>query len=547
MKNLLSILSIIFILSFFTTVAYSQDSPAVGYTQFMAVDYSAPNIVYSATLGQGLLKSTDYGESWNLICSQADKNEFHVIKVDPKNSSRLFAGGSRSGLLLSTDKGISWKQIGLKDVSICDIAIDETNPVRIFVLANEGVYSNENIEKNEWKLSFDYIKYVAEFTKTKLPTIDKSDTTRRGRRGNRALWSYSRFQKIAVSPHNPNTIIVAARWEGGYHRSDDGGKTWRHETLSGIYRRVDVIYFHPKDPNIICVGTHHQGLFKTFNNGKSWVPHSDGLRSQIRLPYYGAYLISGFTVDNNNPDNFYSGSDFSNWKSTNGGLSWQELDKSLTCEFVRTMAVDPKNPKIVYAGSNVGMYKSTDAGNSWGSINVGLNKAKIIKTFSVKTAEGELQYALSEQYPFVFRKSGNDRWKSFSWLLAEYGAKVGKDLYFDDKSKQLVLVSDSGNYISDDYGYRWHGKNSEIPFIKVKSDVKELKLSHEPDLKNNYVFNLQLTGDVFFNDKLVDSLYRKPPYISLQIVEEGYPYNGTVPAWRTNIDDYLKFDIICQY
>jgi hypothetical protein len=261
------------------------------------------------------------------------------------------------------------------------------------------------------------------------------------------------------------------------------------------------------------------------------------------LPYYGAYLISGFAADNTNPDIFYSGSDYSNWKSTNGGASWQELDKSLTCEFVRSMAVDPRNPNIVYAGSNVGMFKSTDAGKSWRSINVGLSKVKIIKTISVTTADGSWQYALSEQYPFVFRKSGDERWKSFSWLLAEYGAKIGKDLYYDDTAQQLVFVSDTGNFTSDDYGYRWRGKGSEILFATVKSEVKELKLSNAPDLTNNYAFTIGLTGDVFFNDALVDSLYRKPPYISLQIVEEGYPYNGTVPIWRINVDDYLIMTI----
>ena len=67
-----------------------------------------------------------------------------------------------------------------------------------------------------------------------------------------------------------------------------------------------------------------------------------------------------------------------------------------------------------------------------------------------------------------------------------------------------------------------------------------MKLSHAPDVSQNYVFTVKLTGDVFFNDTLVDPLYRKPPYISLQLVEEGYPYNGTIPAWRINIDDCLN-------
>ena len=514
----------IFLLLFFYLPVQSQHNPAVNYIQYISIDYLEPNTVYAASIGQGLFKSTDYGESWTLKYDTTIIKSFYVVIPDPVNPQRLFAGGQRSGVLLSTDKGETWKSIGLTNITINDITIDKNNPNRLFILTSEGVYSNQNIEKEKWVLCFDHNKYIRDSLKVTLPAMFNR---------------YSRFQKIAISPFYPNTIIVGARMEGGFYRSDDGGKTWRHETISGIYRRVDVIHFHQTDPNVFYLGTHHQGMFKTFNFGKSWVPLSDGLQPQIRLPHYGAYLISGFATDKNDTNTFYSGSDFSNWKSTDGGENWFELDKTLTQEFIRAMAIDPVNPNIVYAGSNIGMYKSTDAGKSWYAINVGFREVKIKKKINVQSDEDEIQFALVENHPFVFRKTGNKQWTSIGWLLSSYGIRVGKDIYFDDIKKELVLVSNVGNFISKDYGFRWNDKQSLIEFAYAKSEVKELKLDN-PNFNNKYVVTVTLTGDVFFDDTLVDSLYRKPPYISLQVVEVGYPYNETVPAWSINIDDCLK-------
>ncbi|HEY9187529.1 MAG TPA: hypothetical protein VIR55_06460 [Ignavibacteria bacterium] len=525
-KNLYYFFKIILLFIFFNYFAFSQDKPSKAYIQDIEIDYSSTNIVYAATLGQGLFKSTNYGEKWVLIVDTTKYREFNVIKLFPNNPNKLITGGEKTGLLLSEDKGNTWKEIGLQNKTICDISIDEKNPERIFVLTEEGIYFNNNIKEDKWQLSFDYKSYIdtAYKNKDKFP-----------------YWYYTRFQRIAINPYNPNMILASARWEGGYYQSNDGGKKWIHKTISGIFRRVDGIFFHPKDPNIIYLGTHHQGLFASYNGGVSFVPHSDGLKPQIRTPYYGAYLISGFTIDPSNPKIFYTGSDYSNWKTTNGGLSWFELDKSLTCEFVRTMSVDPKNSNIVYAGSNVGVYKSTDKGKTWKAINNGFREFNFDKIIEVKLKGKMYLYGLSKDYPFVYRKSNNDSWKSFSWLLSEYQIKEGKDIYYDKKNKILVLVTDKGDYISKDEGYRWCGEGSKIEFKPLKSDKNEIK--NNVSDSNSFVLNILLDGKVFFDDAFVESYYKKPPYISLQLVEEGYPYNNTIPLWCVNIKNSLKFDV----
>lgn len=520
------LLNLLILIITFKTITFAQNKPAKAYIQDIEIDNSSTNIVYAATLGQGLFKSTNYGEKWELIVDTSKYREFNVIKLFPDNFNKIITGGEKTGLLFSEDQGITWKDIGLKNKTICDISIDVKNPRRVFVLTEDGIYFNNNINENNWQLSFDYKNYI--------------DTTYKIK-NNFPYWYYTRFQKIAINPHNPDMILASARWEGGYYQSNDGGKTWIHKTVSGIFRRVDVICFHPKDPHIIYLGTHHQGLFASYNGGESFVPHSDGLKPQIRTPYYGAYLISGFTLDPSNPKTFYTGSDYSNWKSTNGGLSWFELDKSLTCEFVRTMSVDPKNSNIVYAGSNIGVYKSTDKGKTWKAINNGFKEFEFDKIIEVKIKGRKYLYGLSKEYPFVYRKSSGEGWKSFSWLLSEYQIKEGKDIYYDEKNKILILVTDKGNYLSRDEGYRWSGEGSINEFKSIKSDINEIK-NYVSD-SDSFVLNISLDGEVFFDDTYVESYYKNPPYISLKLVEEGYPFNNTLPIWSVNIKNSLKFNV----
>jgi photosystem II stability/assembly factor-like uncharacterized protein len=495
--------------------------PASAYVQEIAIDYSNSDIVYVATIGAGLFKSENGAHTWQEINASAGFKEYFVVRLDPADPSRLFSGGTGTGLWLSDDKGENWLQIGLQGITICDIAIDPTDSRRIFVLAPDGVYRNRDITRNEWEHVFDYGGFLEQNWKGTHPD---------------QLWQYSRFQKIAINPHNPMIIFLGARWEGGYHRSDDGGDTWGHHWISGIFRRVDPILFHPEDPDIVYAGTHHQGLFKSFNGGISWISYSIGIAPQIRSQFYGAYLISGIVFEPGNPEVMYTGSDFSNWKTRDGGLSWQELGKTLTCEFARSFAVDPIRTDVIYAGTNVGMYKSYDAGETWISVNRGFPPRTVKQILPVSIDGEDFHYALVLGRPAVYRRpiTGNTDWISMSWLLYADGDSLG----YDPAGNELILYTKDGEIRSTDGGFRWN--TDEIQFATVVSPVLEAPVDNvAPDIET-FALDIEITGDVFFDDSLVDPLYRRPPYVSLQLVTDGYPCDNSVPVWEKNFERHLK-------
>jgi photosystem II stability/assembly factor-like uncharacterized protein len=514
----------ILFLSSAVTALCGTGVPGKAYIQHLAIDPQQPQIIYAATTSAGLYKSVDRGENWQRIDNCDTTTAFHVIRIDPRNHNRLICGGRDSGVWISRNQGKTWSRAGMDRQTICDLVFHPRNSNIVYLLARDGVYYSPDTSRKEWKQLFDYLRFQK---KHPVPYPHQP-------------WPYSRFQKIAVNPHHPEQIFIGGRWEGGYHRSDDGGKTWQHKWISGMFRRVDPILFHPTDPDRIFVGTHHQGLFVSYNNGKSWISMSRGIAPEKRTPFYGAYLISGLTCDPQNPDILYSGSDFSNWKSVDGGISWQELGATLTCRFARAMAVDPQHPATVYAGTNIGVYRSDNGGNTWAFKSNGFPPVSIQDTLTAKLDETYL-YMLSDGTPAVYRKSADSSdhdWHPMSWHLD----CAGEELDFYKDSDELALYTGAVAYVSSDGGFRWSD-----PRVHYRDMSNSRKAVTEAPLKASdddcWRFRVVLRGNPFCHDRYVGLYYQRPPYISLQLVSKDYPVDKSIPVWQSNFDCCEEVDV----
>ena len=236
-----------------------------------------------------------------------------------------------------------------------------------------------------------------------------------------------------------------------------------------------------------------------------------------------------------NPDIMVTGSDYSNWKTVDGGKTWQEFDKSLSCEFARTMAIDPENPDIIYAGTNVGIYKTTDGGKTWVPKNNGFPKLEIEKSIKARFGSKEYIYALIGKNR-IYRKActGDSAWLSLSWLLRD----EIKDIAYDSTKSQLLLITDKGIIKSSDEGFRW--EQSHVEYTEVQSPVVQAPFNADLQNKNVRTLDVELQGKVFFEDSLVEKMYQNPPYISLQLVSLDYPRDKSVPLWTGNFERYLK-------
>ena len=79
----------------------------------------------------------------------------------------------------------------------------------------------------------------------------------------------------AVSPHDPNLVLVACDMTGAYI-SEDGGKSWR---MFNLRSPVKFFAFDPLDPQVIYAGA--EVLWRSADRGRTWslvYPSDSGAR-----------------------------------------------------------------------------------------------------------------------------------------------------------------------------------------------------------------------------------------------------------------------------
>jgi len=65
-------------------------------------------------------------------------------------------------------------------------------------------------------------------------------------------------------------------------------------------------------------------------------------------------------------------------KSTDGGITWSQMNNGLTNRYIQSLAIDPQNTNIIYAGVEGGsVYRSTDGGQNWAEVKEGLVNATV--------------------------------------------------------------------------------------------------------------------------------------------------------------------------
>jgi photosystem II stability/assembly factor-like uncharacterized protein len=218
------------------TPPQADEAPAAAYIRSLAVHPTQAGLLFAASPGGGLYRSEDGADSWQRIDPTPVSSIYHVVKLAPGEPDRVYAGGEPTGVWVSDDQGETWQERGPPGLRVLDLALDPNRPNRVWVLAPEGVWRGEGAAAADWRLVLDYTAWQEQHRQPDWPTDGP--------------WPMIPFQKITVDPHRPDTVLVGARWEGGYHQSDDGGATWRHVAVSGLFRRVDLIEVHPTRPEV---------------------------------------------------------------------------------------------------------------------------------------------------------------------------------------------------------------------------------------------------------------------------------------------------------
>ncbi len=159
---------------------------------------------------------------------------------------------------------------------------------------------------------------------------------------------------IAIDSRNPNTIFVAA-WSvenqqaGDLFRTNDGGKNW--EALPAMHgKSIRALAMAASDSQ--CWSP---ALWTAFI--ALWMAATPGSESPLRRSE--VKNIESIAVDPTNPNLVYAGSWHLPWKTTDGGATWQHINKGMIEDSdVFSIIVDASNPATVFASACSGIYKS---------------------------------------------------------------------------------------------------------------------------------------------------------------------------------------------
>jgi len=166
---------------------------------------------------------------------------------------------------------------------------------------------------------------------------------------------------VAGVPSEPDTFYMGSVG-GGVWKTENDGRTWVPIADQGIpIGSIGAIAVAPSDPNIVYVGTGEPdvraqisygiGMFKSTDAGKTWT--HIGLEKTRR--------IGRIVVDPNNPNRVYvaalghiydANPERGVYRSTDGGAHWKKiLVNASDPDNVGAidLAIDPKNPRVLYA------------------------------------------------------------------------------------------------------------------------------------------------------------------------------------------------------
>jgi photosystem II stability/assembly factor-like uncharacterized protein len=333
-----------------------------------------PNVFYIAANNGGVWKSTDAGRVWKPIFDDQDTGSIGALAVAPSDPHIIYAGSGEGlqrpdlsvgdGIYKSTDAGQSWQHVGIdaglgNTQQISAIIVDPHDANRVFA-AMLGHPYGPNLERGVFRST--------DGGATWQKVLYKDENTG--------------AVDLAFDPSNARTVFAvmwAARqapWEigesfkgpgSGLFKSTDGGETWQPPTgglptIAEGLGRIGIA-IAPSDPRRMyaLVDAKLGGLYRSDDAGANW----QRINHEERIWGRGSDF-AGVRVDPKDKDVIYI-ANTSTYRSMDGGASFTAIKGAPGGDDYHTIWINPDDPSIILLASDQGATISLNGGETWSS------------------------------------------------------------------------------------------------------------------------------------------------------------------------------------
>jgi len=324
-----------------------------------------PLVIYVGAASGGVWKSIDSGTTFKPIFDDYTQS-IGAIRVDPTNAKTIWVGTGETwvrnsvsvgtGVYKSTDGGDSWTAMGLPDSEhIAKIEVDPKHSDTVYVCATGHLW-NANQERGVYKTtdggkSWTRVLYVDVDTGCSDLAIDPQEPGILYA----GLWQFRRY---------PDFFSSGGKGSGLY-KTTDGGATWKRLTEGlpkGELGRVAVAVA-PSRPSVVytVVEAKKTALYRSDDTGASWAEVNSGFAVQAR-PFYFASLA----VDPKDHNTVYKPG-LTLGISTDGGKSVSNSMYSAGGYHgdIHPIWIDPRDPNVILMTTDGGLYISRDKAHHW--------------------------------------------------------------------------------------------------------------------------------------------------------------------------------------
>lgn len=326
---------------------------------------------YVGSSSGGIWKTTDGGFVWRPIFDSQEAQSIGALAIAPSDPNVVWAGTGEpwirsnvslgNGVYKSTDAGETWTHMGLEKTGrIGRVVIDPRNPDIVFVASLGHCYGPQQ-ERGVYRTTdggktWERVLFADENTGASEIAMDPNNP------------------RILFAGMWPMVIHTYGRESGGpnggVYVSRDGGTTWKKITGHGLpdapVGKTMVAVAQTNSKRVYAVietgGPPNRGvLWRSDDGGENWRCVSYGRLINERPPYAGRVAVS--TADEN--EVYFAANSFT--LTLDGGITTNQVPWGGDSHDIW---VDPKNPNRIMISNDGGGNISTNRGKTWNGINL---------------------------------------------------------------------------------------------------------------------------------------------------------------------------------